>query len=266
MTRIIGEVISNNPDSPGTAAFESRAIQIMKHNGDNDTSPKPCFLPDRTAAHSPQPASTRPPPLPFTDEPHVPISSLWGRARTELLGWIFSFHWAFFFFFFCHKKNLSYFQQILERHSLLSLAASSHGPPYVKRVSREEGYGFPYLGFRALSQTAKKKLFIHTGSLEMMRSWHFPSMALLQRIWGGIVRASHLPQPRSYEWHIWRPRIITNHHISLFLRFFRRSGVNNMMKQGARWPTKWARLFTIMLIWTRVQRCRIPEKSHVNAC
>lgn len=43
--------------------------------------PHPCFL--------------------FTDEPHVPISSFRGRARTEPLGWIVSFPWVF-----CHKKNL----------------------------------------------------------------------------------------------------------------------------------------------------------------
>lgn len=32
--------------------------------------------------------------------PHVPISSLWGRARTELPGWIVSFPCTF-----CHKKK-----------------------------------------------------------------------------------------------------------------------------------------------------------------
>lgn len=109
MTHIIGGVISNNPCQPPYKCLwvtHWDVIQIIKHNGNNDAFLKPCFLPDMTAVRSTQPTNppdVLPPPSSSSSQmnPMSPSHLFWGRARTELLGWIISFPRAF-----CHKKNL----------------------------------------------------------------------------------------------------------------------------------------------------------------
>lgn len=64
--------------------------------------------------------------------PHVPISSFWGRARTELLGWIISFPRAF-----CHKKNL--FISEGSRHVTASSVSTSYHMSWC-RASHLKGF------------------------------------------------------------------------------------------------------------------------------
>lgn len=133
MTRIIGGVISNNPASPlykWLWLAHRVVIQIIKHNGDNDAFPKPRFLPVTTAVGSTRPADPPLfiPPSPLLqlllrDEPHVPSSSSWGRARAELLGWIISFPRAF-----RQEENLFYFQKDLGMSQAPSVSPSYHVP------------------------------------------------------------------------------------------------------------------------------------------
>lgn len=69
-------------------------IQIIKHNGDNDAFSKPLasFLTRLQRAQRSSPPIIF---LPLSTPQMNPISSFfWGRARTELLGWVISFPWA----------------------------------------------------------------------------------------------------------------------------------------------------------------------------
>lgn len=155
-------------------------IQIIKHNGNNDAFLKPCCLPQLTAVNSAQP--TNPPaPLPSQMNPLSPISSFfWARARTELLGWIISFPWAF-----CHKKNL-FISEVSQHVIASSVSASYHmlwcRASYLKRFQGKRVRLF--FTFFFLTWVKVEKLFIQAGPSGMMRGWHFPSAALLLQIQG----------------------------------------------------------------------------------
>lgn len=162
-------------------------IQIMKHNGDSDASLKPCFLPDVTAVSStPSTGAPNvfPPPLPAPQIPNrtFPSHLFWGRARTELLGWIISFPWVF------ATRKISLFVKDLsvpqppQCHLLITRhdAEFSH----LKGFEGERGYRFLCLLFPDLSQS---RVIIH--SLMAVRDDAcydiFPSAALLSQIQGG---------------------------------------------------------------------------------
>lgn len=230
------------------------AIQIMKHNSDNDASLKPRFLPDTTVAHSPQPAS--PPPHthpPFTDEAHVPISSLWGRARTELLGWVVSFPWAVL----PQEKSLLF-------PADLGVSQSPQPRGFITRASLfQKGFKVRGLYISIPWSLCPESDCNNYSFSPARRGWcsadTFPQWLCCSRFEAGrIVRASQPPSAKE----LWMTHLEATK--PFFSPSFLISGISNTMMPGARWPTECAKTFTIVFGLRNTWNKAVFLKFHIE--
>lgn len=141
----------------------------MKHYGDNDASLKPRFLPVMTAAHSTWPAS--PPPLyrwtPCSHLISLRESTYWAARVNRFI-----------------SLNVSPWEKSLLFPGDLSTSQVPQPRRFIARVSLFwKGFqGKTVIDFHTLVSLppSHAAIIIHSRHL----SWHFPSTALLEQIWG----------------------------------------------------------------------------------
>ena len=214
----------------------------MKHNGDNDASLKPRFLPDITAAHSQQPL-----PSPTHTHTHThthPCLYRWTPShlfeREHVLScWGESFH--FLERFVTRKKSLLF-------PADLDVSQSPHPHGFFTRASLFEK-GFKVRGLQiSIPWFPWTESGCNNYSSTPSRQGWCPADTFPRRLCccsseaERIVGASPRPQPRKPS---------SRSHKAFFPPLISRlSGVGNTEKQRAKWLTKCTWAFAIIQIWT----------------